>query len=358
MPSLHLPIADSFFNPFTLLLIGFGGGVVSNILRIGGGIFVTPMLVMLGVPPLVAFPSQLNHAIGTNLLGFCVHWKRYDVDLAMAWYLFLGGIIGAIIEMLVYHMLSGGHHITQKLNIIYLVILTIVGITMFIVHMRMLRVPKKKKATVTMKRWMIHLPAHRVFLRSRVEVSLLIPLGIGIVTGLLTTLLGGAVSMIIMPAVSYLIGRSSPVIAGTSRLASFAIAIVVALIQSWHFAVADWVLVSLLLIGSTIGSYWGRRFSAHVPQAYLGIGGAIAILILATQFLYSLFIPSQVIAPTLKLNLSALEYLKSLVPFAQGSQKSMLELAISHPLYYTWMSIIGVTTLSFIFYKIFYRKFE
>lgn len=351
MFDIFLPIAGIHMNGFLLFMIGIGGGLVSNLLRIGSGVFVAPVLVMVGVPFLVAFPSQLINSMGTSLVGFWHYWRRFEVDFSLAWYLFLGGLIGAICEMFFYKYLSSGDHMIQKLNFIYGIILGLLSFVYLFVNARFLMIPRKKRSTITMKEWMIYLPFHRVFTRSRVEMSILLPLLIGISTGLLTTILGGGISMIVMPVVAYLIDRDSNVIAGTARLASFSITVVVALIQGWHHAVADWTLVLILFTGGWIGGFWGRKFTNFVPQSYLGIAGGVALFMLSIQFFYCLYHSGHTIAPSLKVNLSTVQSLENTLSTATGWNTSLLEFALNAPVQYTCYGILGILIITFIIEK-------
>lgn len=354
-----LPIANLNFNPFLILIIGIGGGIVSNILGIGGGVFVTPLLIMFGIPPVVAFPSQLYNAIGNNLMGFLVHFRRFNVDFALAWYLFIGGFFGALCEIFLYQYFLKTDSIVLHLNLIYVIILFLVGLVLLFMNIKFLYIPKTKKANVTMKSWMIYLPWHRVFLRARVEMSIIVPLGIGFTTGLMTTILGGGVSMLIMPTVAYLIGRSTLVVSGTARLTAFALTIIISVIQGWQHAVGDYTIVILLLIGSAFGAHLGREMTKFISLPVLGIIGAVSILILAGQFLFNFYQPVNfIVVPTPKINLPTTLDLYHNWQFAKGWSASILEFAYFHPVAYTLCCIFMVLIIAYFLEKLVRQSIE
>ncbi len=280
------PIADHVMNPFVVFIIGMMGGLVSSMLGIGGGVVVTPMLIMVGIPPLVAVTSQLNNSIGTNFMGFISYWRQRDVDFALAWYLFIGGVVGAFGEFFVLELVATNITAAQKLTVITIVVLGALGLLMLYQNIRLITHPQRPDRSVLMRHWMIYLPFHRIFTRARVEMSILVPIFVGIATGMLTSTLGGSNSLFIMPIVYYLIGRSSPVVAGTTLLAAFAITTVVTIVHAFGRSPSDYVLVLILLFGSAFGSQFGVKFSYRIPRPYLGLMGASVILLICSKFTY------------------------------------------------------------------------
>jgi len=309
------------------------GGFASGMLGIGSGVVITPALMMIGVPPLIAVASQLNNAIGTNLIGFLGYWRRRDIDFGLAAYLFIGGIGGAFAELYLLDWLHQNGVAYRRMAIVYAVVLGILGIVMLIQNIKSLTSTKPKNKAVMMRHWMIYFPFHRIFTRSRTEMSVLVPLGVGVMTGMLTSTLGGGNSLFMMPIVAYLIGRTSPVVAGTTLLAGFAITAAVTLVHGLKSEPFDIILVFILLFGSTIGSQIGVRTSYAMPRPYLGLMGGIVILLISSKFTYDLFNP--MIVPS-NVPIPAHETLAH--PWAQ----SFLNFFHHAPLLYVLCGIVGV----------------
>ena len=56
--SLYLPIAGTSVNLWLLLTLGAGVGVLSGLFGVGGGFLLTPLLIMIGIPPTIAAASD------------------------------------------------------------------------------------------------------------------------------------------------------------------------------------------------------------------------------------------------------------------------------------------------------------
>lgn len=57
---LYLPIAELSINPIIFLILGMLVGILSGMFGVGGGFLMTPLLVLLGIPPAVAVASTLR----------------------------------------------------------------------------------------------------------------------------------------------------------------------------------------------------------------------------------------------------------------------------------------------------------
>lgn len=286
MELIYLPMADVYLSLPLLLAIGLGGGVVSSMLGIGGGILITPSLMSIGIPSAVAVSTQLNNSVGTNFSGFLAYQRERDVDISLAWYLFIGGLAGALVEKFILYQFeskAGGYAV---LKIVVFLVVVISGIVTFIQSQRPTYTKLEKGAM--MRRWMIYFPWHKIFLRSRVEMSIVVPVGVGFFTGMVTTSLGGGNSLLIAPTLMYLIGRSSPVVSGTSLLAGFGINIVVTFIASAGYAPVDFVLLPILAISSVVGSIIGARLAYKFNAKVLKVFGAFVLMTIATKMYFDL----------------------------------------------------------------------
>ena len=94
---LYLPIAEISINPTIFLILGMSVGILSGMFGVGGGFLMTPLLVLLGIPPAVAVASEANHIVGSSLSGTIGHLKRKAVDIKLGNLLLIGGIIGSFV---------------------------------------------------------------------------------------------------------------------------------------------------------------------------------------------------------------------------------------------------------------------
>ena len=82
---LYLPIAEVSVNAFVLLGLGGLIGVLSGMFGVGGGFLITPLLMMIGVPPGVAVATGANQVVASSISGALAQFKRRAVDLPMGW---------------------------------------------------------------------------------------------------------------------------------------------------------------------------------------------------------------------------------------------------------------------------------
>ncbi len=277
------PIIGIHFNPLVMLLTGTFGGFVSGFLSTGCGIIITPLLISLGLPPFVAVSTQLCHAVGTNFISFLVYKRKTDVDFTLAFCILVGGSIGAFCEWIFLKHATNPQTIMQKFLYVYIAVLSIFG---FVTLRRSFITRKRLKNTVTnynlvMRKWMKYLPIHKVFVRSRSEMSVFIPILLGVLTGMLVASLGGGSNLFMAPILTYLIGRISPVVYGTVSMASFVITVFVTFAYSFQHYCCDIVIVLLLFAGASFGSWCGVKLTYKVSRYYIGIISGSLMLCLA-----------------------------------------------------------------------------
>ena len=64
--SIYLPIAGNSVNLFMLLGLGGLVGFLSGLFGVGGGFLMTPLLMMIGIPPVVAAASDSNQIVAAS----------------------------------------------------------------------------------------------------------------------------------------------------------------------------------------------------------------------------------------------------------------------------------------------------
>ena len=284
MDPIFLPIAKQMVNPEILLIIGGLGGFVSSLLGVGSGIIITPVLMLCGIPSWVAVSSQLHNSLGTSFSGFLNYWRRQDVDLGLSWYLFLGGVIGAILELQFLQWLRHQSSTLALSKILTASVLLILG-TQSLAEKPLHKTPKG----AMMRHWMIYFPWHKIFIRSRTEMSVLIPFCVGLGTGVMTSSLGGGNSLFIAPILTYLIGRTSAAVTGTALLAGFGINTVVAILHAVNNSPADFILVMFLFLSGTAGSQLGTMVSYKIRRSYLSVAGSLVIFFISFKFFVDLY---------------------------------------------------------------------
>src|SRR5258707_13807339 len=127
---IYLPIADLPVNIFVILAIGLAVGFISGMFGIGGGFLMTPLLIFLGVTPAVAVASVTGHIAASSMSGAASYWRRNAVDLALAFMLLAGGIIGTAFGVWLFTTLRTIGQLDITIGVSYVVLLGIVGALM------------------------------------------------------------------------------------------------------------------------------------------------------------------------------------------------------------------------------------
>ena len=112
----------------SLLAIGLAAGFLAGLLGIGGGILIVPALVLLlGFDQHLAQGTSLVVIIPAALAGSWTHYQRGRLDLRVAAFVAVGGVVGAAIGSL--SALSLDDALLQRL---FAVVLIVVALRMLI----------------------------------------------------------------------------------------------------------------------------------------------------------------------------------------------------------------------------------
>ena len=104
---IYLPIAELSVNLFFLVGIGGAVGFLSGLFGVGGGFLLTPLLIFSGVPAPVAVASVTGQVVAASTSGALAHYRRGAIDLHLALYLVLSGILGAFGGVAMFFFLYG-----------------------------------------------------------------------------------------------------------------------------------------------------------------------------------------------------------------------------------------------------------
>lgn len=278
---VYLPIAEMSVN--ILLILGLGGitGVLSGMFGVGGGFLMTPFLMFIGVPPTVSVATSANQIVASSVSGFLAHWRRNNVDFKMGNFLLAGGMLGSTLGVGIFRWLQTLGHIDLIILLSYVAFLGSVGAFMAVESWRAIwgkSGGKPARQTITGLHIRQRLPFRVHFERSKVELSALLPLGIGFIVGILVSLMGIGGGFFLIPCMIYLLGMSTSVVIGTSLYQIIFITANVTILQALTTQTVDIVLAMLLLSGSVIGAQIGTKIGSKLPAEHLR--GLLAALVL------------------------------------------------------------------------------
>jgi len=305
---MYLPIAGNSVN--IIVILGLGGfvGLLSGIFGVGGGFLMTPLLMMFGIPPTVAAASDSNQIVGASTSGTLAHMRLGNVDIPMGIMLLIGGIVGGTLGVQVIKLLRAMGNADFLIAITYVIMLGGVGGYMFWESLQGLKkadaapavesrpvtpaAPEKKKESFLQR-----LPFQYRFEKSGCEISILLPLGFGVLVGILAAIMGVGGGFIMVPVMVYLLRMPMHVVVGTSLFQILFTCINVTIMQAWSNHTVDFILAVLLLLGSTIGAQIGTAVSKRLKADQLKIMLASLVLLVCAKMLAGLLMtPSIMVA--------------------------------------------------------------
>lgn len=279
---IYLPIAEMSVNIF--LLLGLGGitGILSGMFGVGGGFLLTPFLLFIGVPPSVSVATSANQIVASSVSGFLAHWRKNNVDFKMGNFLLVGGLAGSTLGVELFGWLKSMGHIDLIIMVFYSTFLGLVGALMAYESGQVIFRKKKKSAdgkrSVTGLHLREKLPFKTEFARSKIYVSGVLPVVIGLLVGIMVSLMGIGGGFFLIPAMIYLLRMPTSVVIGTSLYQIIFITANVTILQAVTTQTVDIVLALLLLSGSVIGAQIGSKIGEKMPAEHLR--GLLAALVL------------------------------------------------------------------------------
>ncbi len=292
--NIYLPIAEISVNIFGLLALGGIVGVLSGMFGVGGGFLTTPFLIFMGINPAVAVASSANQIVAASLSGFYVHWKRHNVDFRMGMLLLIGGLVGSSVGVAIFRWLSTMGQIDLVISLLYVTLLGGMGSLMAVESYRALYGKKRdqpKRDASLRRQMMLRLPLKMRFPHSKLYISVLVPVILGFLVGILVSIMGVGGGFFMIPAMIYILGMPTSVVVGTSLFQIIFTTINVTMLHAITTQTVDVVLAVLLLIGSSIGAQIGSRLGGKIPAAHLRGLLALLVLAVASKLVFGLFIP-------------------------------------------------------------------
>jgi len=275
---IYLPVAENSVNMF--ILFGLGGlvGFLSGLFGVGGGFLLTPLLIMIGIPPTVAAASDSNQIVAGAASGASAHARGGTVDFKMGILLLIGGVIGGTLGVRVIHLLRSTGQANFVISVTYVIMLGSIGSYMFYDSLHALfgkTLEKTSRRTFSKPsiyaRTLNTLPFKMEFTRSHVTLSPIIPLFLGGLVGMLAAIMGVGGGFIMVPAMIYILRMPMHVVVGTDLFQIVFTSINVTIMQAWMNHNVDFILALNLLFGSVIGAQIGTQVGKRLKTDQLKI---------------------------------------------------------------------------------------
>ena len=288
---IYLPIAEQPIHALVILGVGAFLGLIMGLVGVGGGFLLTPIMMFLGIPPPVAVASVANQLVAPSVSGVLSHWKRSNVDFKMGTVLLLGGVVGSSIGVLLFNFLGKIGQLDFVIKSSYVIFLTLIGSLMFTESLRLILRTRKGKISrgkLHQHNWLHGLPFKIRFRKSKLYISILLPILIGVIVGILAALMGIGGGFIIVPAMIYLLGMPTSLVVGTSLFQIIFVAANTTILPASQNQTVDIVLATILLFGSVIGVQIGSRYTNILKGEYLRLILSSIIILVSFKLLIDL----------------------------------------------------------------------
>jgi len=291
---IYLPIAEVSVNAGVLVLLGAVVGFISGLFGIGGGFLMTPILLWMGIPPVVAVASEANHVAASSASSVISYSRKRQVDFRMGGVLAAGGAVGALLGVEVFRWLRLLGQADLVVSLSYLIFLGLIGGLMLVESVG--SVLRQRRGQTTTKRrdrrpvWLYGLPFKVRFPRSRLYISIIPPVVLGVFVGILSAIMGVGGGFILVPAMVYILRMPAGVVVGTSLFQIIITTSLASILQAGRNQSVDIVLATLLLFGGVLGAQFGARASSRFRAEELRAVLGLIVLIMGLQMGLVLFI--------------------------------------------------------------------
>jgi uncharacterized membrane protein YfcA len=292
--NIYLPIAGIEFNVLLLLLIGTTVGVCGGFFGIGGAWIVTPALNIFGFPMPYAIGTDLAHMGGKSIVSTIRHSKFGNVDVALAVSMIIGTTVGMELgaKLVMYLERIGlAESVIRKAYVVFLFLIGSYVLYDYITHV----VKKRRKAptgaptadygeNIAQKLHRINIPPMINFKTSGIRCSMWLPVLVGLVTGIVASVLGVGGGFIRMPALIYLVGCPTLVAVGTDLFE----VMITGAYGAFTYGVkgrVDLIAAMWMLIGAAIGAQLGTVAVKYVRGYSIRLLFAVTIFIACASVL-------------------------------------------------------------------------
>lgn len=292
----NLFIDINIYTATALFVVGFIGGMVSGFIGSGGAFVLTPAMMTLGVPGIVAVASNICHKFPKSLVGAMKRHKYGQVDIK------LGLIMGVFAEAGVLygkHLMTSIKHAYGEVgtslyvSVIFVVVLAIVGGFVLRDALRMMKQEKdageeSPQQVTKLARWVqsVNIPGTMMYFNSlKASVSVVFIAPLGFATGLLAASIavGGFIGV---PSMIYVLGAPALMASATELVIAF----VMGAGGTFFYAldgVVDIRLAMIILAGSLFGIQVGAVGTTYVKDSVVKlVMGLIMVIVLFSRFFY------------------------------------------------------------------------
>ncbi len=291
----YLPVAEMSANVFIFLAMGGAVGFLSGLFGVGGGFLMTPLLIFSGIPPAVAVGTESAQIAASSVSGAFAQWRRKNIDFTMGAVLLAGGIVGSVFGVQLVGSLRRLGLFDFFVAACYVTFLGVIGTLMLIESINTMR-KARAGASASARRpgqhnWIHGLPLKLRFQRSKLYISAIPPLLIGLFVGLLAAIMGVGGGFIMVPAMIYLLRVPTNIVVGTSLFQIVFLTAATTVLHASQNQTVDVVLAVLLMLGGVVGAQFGAVAGERLKAEQLRFLLAALVLMVGLRFAWQLIAP-------------------------------------------------------------------
>ena len=293
---MWFPNAEVAVNPALLLLLGVMVGTLSGFFGVGGGFLITGGLLVFGVPPVFAVGTGLALIMGSSIINTLKHRHLGNVDFRLGMLMLIGTIPGVFLAEQLNSALEEAGIVGPVIRYVYILFLGVLGGFIIIDYLRLRRSAKlggEEISTASLARRVrsLRIPPHSIWLPgvgsvptyvhlpvSGIEnLSVFIPVTVGLGVGFFAGLLGAGGGFLLMPALIYGLGVPTTVAIGTDLFQ-------IVVTGSWGTFIyalshnVDPKMTIIMLSAASVGSQLGTSATRFVEPARIRILFGVTIL--------------------------------------------------------------------------------
>ena len=296
---IYLPVAQTSVNWAMILGMGAAVGFLAGMLGVGGGFVMTPLLIFYGIPPAIAVATQASPIAAASLVGALSQGTRQSVDFKLGFVLLCGGLVGSALGVLAFNILQRLGLLDFAVEFGYIVLLASIGALMLKESVQVILATRRGVQLPAHQpgqhNWIHNLPFKLRFRRSRLYISAIPVVVLGLAVGIMTAILGTGGAFMLIPATIYLLRMRTDIAIGTSQFQVFFVAAMTTLLHALTDHTVDIVLAFLLILGGVLGAQFGVRIGSRLRGEEARAALAILILGIAIRLLIEIVLtPSDV----------------------------------------------------------------
>jgi hypothetical protein len=272
-----------------VVVLGFIGGVLSGFIGSGGAFFMTPGMMNLGVPGVIAVGSNITHKFGKALVGSRKHRELGHVDRKLALFMlatsFLGIRLAVWLNTSVFGLSGDGHGGSSSaagdlyISVVFVSSLAVVAACILRDVARSWHGGERRGQPSRLISLLSSADLRPVirFRVSETRVSLWLVLLVGLAVGFMAGTIGVG-GFLGVPAMIYLFGVPTAVAAGTELYLAVYMGAFGALNYAWQ-GMVDIRLTLLLYAGSLVGVFIGAYGTKVVKEIMIRLVTGVVIAI-------------------------------------------------------------------------------